>query len=366
MLGIHVRDFDAMMERAEALSALALAPPLGAVGSRRICLADPDGVLVEIMENDPLPDLDQEADGPAVRFVTMSVPDLNVARRFAIDGLGLVEVEPGLLHDASHEALWGLAGAKRRQAVFSAGNVLLEIVQYEDPVGDAWPEGYRITDLGILNVAYLYAERWQLAQAFRAAVSAGLRPNMPDLVDLGPVLVMYGNDPQGFSIEFVQIGREHFSDTGFVSRPADERLQSSIEVSAPLSAVWSRIAALDRWADWTGGFQARLFREGRDGRCGVGAVIELYNDRQWILMEVVAWDLERKITFAVRSGFGTENHVVEWRLGPAAALGTIATVDVRYNIAGDGNDKFHQALSENLQADLTRLKKFCEEAHGFD
>lgn len=41
-----------------------------------------------------------------------------------------------------HKKLWGLAGATCQSFVVRAGDSLLEVVQYVDPVGKLWPSGY--------------------------------------------------------------------------------------------------------------------------------------------------------------------------------------------------------------------------------
>lgn len=360
MLGIHIQDFDALLHRLQARSCAPLTEPIGSAGERRICLIDPNGVLVEVMEKDPLPLDSAGIEGPAVRFVTMSVPDLDEARRFAMEGLGLVEAETGQLHNASHEALWNMAGARRRQATFDAGSLFLEIVQYQEPAGEPWPIDYRITDVGILNVAYLYEKRWQLSELFRRAVLAGFRPNMPKLADLGPVLVMYGADPLGFSIELVQIAREHFPDTGFTARPADEIVRASTIIAAPIGSIWSRIEKLDRSADWMGGYQSRLLRSGATYMYGLGAIRELQNDHLWVLEEVIDVQPERQITLRVRSGLPTENHVTSWSISGASGGGTKVEVLTRYTLSSVEKSAFRQDLESQIQADLGRLKDLCE------
>src|SRR5688572_26102795 len=139
LIGIHVDDFDAALDRLARTSGRLLGGAVGAAGSRRVCLRDPDGILLELMEDDPCRDRVTTPARPevpvATRFVTASVHDLDRARRFWIDALGFSERRGLSLHAPEHEALWGQSGAQRRAAVLGAGDFLIELVQYERPQG---------------------------------------------------------------------------------------------------------------------------------------------------------------------------------------------------------------------------------------
>ena len=47
-LGLHVDDFDATPERLRKAGVQAVADPIGTVGARRICVRDPEGVVLEL------------------------------------------------------------------------------------------------------------------------------------------------------------------------------------------------------------------------------------------------------------------------------------------------------------------------------
>ena len=89
------------------------------------------------MEDDPLPEFNRRGrvDSPsAIRSVTVSVPQMSDAAAFFETGIGL-KPSTVALHTPEHEALWGLAGASRESRLFDGGEVLIEVVQYLDPVG---------------------------------------------------------------------------------------------------------------------------------------------------------------------------------------------------------------------------------------
>ena len=90
-MGVHVVDFDTALANLARLGSEPLAPTQGQPGQRRAVVRSPDGVFVEIMEDDPLPQPvgSERGDCPvAVRSVTLSTPNLeaSVAYLTAING----------------------------------------------------------------------------------------------------------------------------------------------------------------------------------------------------------------------------------------------------------------------------------------
>ena len=53
IVGVHVTNFDARLNSLQAAGVQPLTPPIGAAGSRRVCIKDPEGNIVELMEEDP-------------------------------------------------------------------------------------------------------------------------------------------------------------------------------------------------------------------------------------------------------------------------------------------------------------------------
>ena len=217
-----VDDLDAVVERARGAGSEPLTEPVGEPGERRVCLRDPDGVLVELMEDDPRSDAPRErprADiGAVARAVTLSVPELDRSRRFFADVLGLAAAEGVELHRPEHEALWGLAGAERERVCLWADDFLVELVAYSKPLGRPWPEGYRISDLGILNIAFGFRRRSEFDDAWRRCSAAGVEGNGPPL-RLGAWSVVYVNDDQGFSVELLHVEPWYEGRLGFRPRP---------------------------------------------------------------------------------------------------------------------------------------------------
>jgi short-subunit dehydrogenase/catechol 2,3-dioxygenase-like lactoylglutathione lyase family enzyme len=222
MISFWVADLDRAIERATEAGTPPLTEPVGPAGSRRVCVRDPEGVLIELMEDDPRAPQPRERPRPeleaAARSVTLSVPDLEHSGRLFAGVLGLGAVEGVELHSPEHEALWGLDGARRRSLSLWADDALVELVEYTQPRGEPWPPGYRISDQGLLNIAFGFKKRAEFEEAYRRCREAGLRGNGPP-VRLGAWSVVYVNDDQGFSVELLHVEPWYEGRMGFRPRP---------------------------------------------------------------------------------------------------------------------------------------------------
>ena len=222
MVGVHVGDFDATLDRLAGLGSLPYTRPDGPPGDRRVCIPDPDGNLVELLERDPLesvaPALERPDLGAAVRVVTVSVPDVEAFCDRAERGLGLVS-EDLELHAPEHDRLWGLEGTQRRSVALRGAGVALEVVQYEHPEGRRWPDGYRLSDLGYMNVAVGFRDTGEFDHRLTTARAAGWRPHGKAL-EAGVFKVVYLDDADGFDVEMLCPRRWADRLTGFSPRKA--------------------------------------------------------------------------------------------------------------------------------------------------
>jgi short-subunit dehydrogenase/catechol 2,3-dioxygenase-like lactoylglutathione lyase family enzyme len=222
MISFWVADLDRAIERATQAGTPPLTEPVGAEGARRVCVRDPEGVLIELMEDDPRAPQPRERPRPELesvaRSVTLSVPDLERSRRLFAEVLGLQAAEGFELHAPEHEALWGLDGAKRSSLSLWADDALVELVEYTEPGGKPWPPGYRISDQGLLNIAFGFPKRVEFEETYRRCREAGLSGNGPP-VRLGAWSVVYVNDDQGFSVELLHVEPWYEGRMGFRPRP---------------------------------------------------------------------------------------------------------------------------------------------------
>ncbi len=220
MIAFAVDDLDLAIDRATSAGSAPLTDPVGGPGERRVCVRDPDGVLIELLEEDHRADRPRPRPRPGVpaaaRSVTLSVPDLERSRAVfeGVFGLAVAETQ---WHRPEHEELWGLAGAERESVALWADDMVVELVQYLDPPGRPWPAGYRVSDQGLLNIAFGFSRRAEFEDAQRRCAEAGLRPNAPPL-RLGAWSVVYVNDDHGFSVELLHVEPWYEGRMGF--RPA--------------------------------------------------------------------------------------------------------------------------------------------------
>ena len=218
-LGIHASDFDQALARLGE----AATPVLdgGRAGRRRAVARDPDGVLVELMEDRP------RSGGPATRrrpevqaevvYVRASVPDLERSVRFFAGVTGLSPLAEPIIHAEADEALWGLAGARRLAAELHSDGPVLELVQYLRPAGRDRPADYRISDLGLLNVAFGSRDLARYQTAKGRLIELGHRTNEEMRLDFAATV--YGEDDQGFSVELLYLKTGSEGLAGFEPRP---------------------------------------------------------------------------------------------------------------------------------------------------
>jgi catechol 2,3-dioxygenase-like lactoylglutathione lyase family enzyme/uncharacterized protein YndB with AHSA1/START domain len=372
-LGVWVRDFDAALERLARLGTLPLTTPLGRAGARRACVRSPDGVHVELMEDDPLPESAAPARAGcpvAVRCVTLSVPDAGRTSAF-FQGLGL-EPWRGALHTAAHEASWGLRGAQVRSRVLRAGDVLLEVAQYVDPPGRPRPADYRISDQGLLNIAFGAHSRADHSRIYERAVAAGAKPNCaPIHLPFGGVT--YVNDADGFSVEILWL-KPGFADRdwGFEPRkiasrpdPDTHSVEARVFLSAPPEHAWHIATDHERMAAWSGFKPVTVTKAGADERNGYGSQRTMHGPAGSVVEEVVGWDPQHSCRYRVVAGSPFVDHQGELQFEPRDG-GTELTWRIRFRPRVPGTGIVLRALLQRMLHDALsrRLKPLIESTRG--
>ena len=311
-VGIAVNDFDQVLRKVSALSAIDPPATTGRQGARRACVSDPEGNLVEIYEQDPLTLVDGanthvlRPEVPAVvRSMRVSVPSLEDARHSFVDAMGLQPVAGFQLHTAEDEASWGLPDARAKTLLVRSANFLVELVEYLAPEPQRWPAGYRISDQGFMNIALGYRDTTDYDRSFERAISQGMRPN-GKVTDIGVFRVMYVNDPEGFSIEMLNARRRFWSISGFNSH--EPYVEVETDIRAPADEVWQELtnhAGMDGWTI----FDCSILREGQPDPYGTGCIRELTAPGLRITEEITAWDEERRhYAYQLRTGAPFRKH----------------------------------------------------------
>ncbi len=227
MISLWVADFDDCLARLKQLGSPTETEPMGMIGNRRVCVKDPEGVLLELMEEDPRAQVLRgrpNSELPvAVRSITLSVENIEQSKQFFMAVLGLKAVASQedaafTLHEPAHEALWGLEGARRKQALLWAHDFLVELVEYSDPKGAPRSQDYRISDQGLLNIAFGFRSLREFNRVYRRCVDEGILGNWRPL-HLGAWSVVYVNDQQGFSVELLMVKPWFDRFMGFKAKP---------------------------------------------------------------------------------------------------------------------------------------------------
>ena len=372
-IGLWVEDFDSAMGRLGAIGTRPLAAPAGPRGARRAFVRSPDGVYVEIMEDDPLGPAAPPGrnDCPvAVRSVTLSVPDLDRSVSF-FRGLGLEEWQ-GTLHKTEHEAACGLYDAWVRTRVLMAGDVLVEIAQYLDPLGRPWPRGYQISDQGILNIAFGARNKADHALIYERAIAAGATPNFRP-VHVPGAGVVYVNDADGFSVELLwaKPGKSDrkwgFEPMSIERRPPPDThaVEARVHIAAPLRHVWQVVSDHEAMSAWSGFNPVVVSTEGQDERNGHGSRRTMKGPAGSVVEQVVAWDPPFRYRYRVVEGSPFVCHQGDVQLEERNG-GTELTWRIRFRprIRGTGailRTVMQQMLKSALR---NRLKPLIESSSG--
>ena len=369
-MGVHVHDFDQTLANLARLNTEPLNGIQGEPGKRRTCVRNPDGVYVEIMEEDPLPQSpgsERQGCPVALRSVTMSTPSLEttVAYLTAVNGHGPEDIT---LHSPEHEALWGLPGASLERALFRSGDVLIEVVQYLNPIGQPRPKDHRISDQGILNIAYGARTRPDHTQVYERAVAFGARPNCKPLHFNGGGIV-YMSDHLGFSIEAVWMpAGKHDLKYGFEPLPRNQRPQhdklcvsGQVEIAAPLAIVWKVLNDQSAMSQWTGFDSVQRTHDGTPEPDGYASERAMKGKPGSVVEQITAVEPMRCIRYRVIEGGPLQFHNGEIRLEP---LGESCRVHwtircgSRYPLMGGVLRRFMQTLLEKMLK--TGLKPYAE------
>ncbi len=216
---VHVQDFDATLARLSK-AGVPLVGPIGRqAGARRATIQDPDGVFLELWEQDirvdgALARLRPEINA-AVRGIRASVPNLEQSTRFFVDVLGMQHTDV-TVHTDEDEAGWGLGGAKRDLTTLVSGDYFIELAQYRVPKPTPRSDDYDLSDRGFLNIALGSRARgpWEAAVK-RVSATAGAEVHL-ELPLSEVAAVTYVDDPDGFSVELTYMEESADKDFGLV------------------------------------------------------------------------------------------------------------------------------------------------------
>jgi len=310
MVGIHVVDFDGFLARLSEFDISPMSPPKTFNGARRVCIRDPEGVVLEIMEDDPrntCPGSRTRSNVPVVtRSIRISVENLEKSRRFFVDALGLVEEHDLVLHTPEHEVLWGLPGAECKSLLLWAGDFLVELVQYCNPLGKPRPANSRISDQGLLNIALGFRSKKALDNIYNRCEAMGYKANSRP-IHFGCWAVTYVNDDQDFSVELLFVRPWYDRFMGFLPKPKNS-IAVEMLLAAPLAQVWDGLIDHEAMVEWWPLKKVSLIKEGSDSRNGPGAVRYMQGPGMSLKEEVVSWNPPYSYEYRLLAGAPLKDH----------------------------------------------------------
>lgn len=201
ILSLVVPDFESILERLTATPRWYAIT--GTPSRRSLWVTDPDGILLEILERDPLgaPDVRvEDATLTAIRAVSLTVPDLGRAQQFWISAVGLTRCSP---EDTPFNPFPGRFEVRPHgweQVLLKGGNLIVRLLKPRDGVALRRP-AYRICDVGVLNVAAIVDSSDAFRTLIKRVRERGYRFTTEEAMEMGDAAAVYGHDDQGTSIE---------------------------------------------------------------------------------------------------------------------------------------------------------------------
>lgn len=296
VLGIYCADFAGVLGRAVKFGGRQLEPVNGERPEREVLLEDPEGNRLRVFETDPLrtstPLLRPEMK-TAVRSMTLSVPELDEAVDSFSRAFGLAQQGDTRLNGDD---------ARPRRALLQADNFILELIEH--PAPQPWPDHYRISDQGFMNIAIGYRDAEQFDRAFAVACDAGFTPNGKP-TEIGVFKVMYVNSPQGFSVEMLAARKRFWRLSGF--KPVCAYLENTVWIDAPLARVWQDVTDHQNMGMWCL-FNGTVVQPGSGDANGLDAVRQLSFAGLRVTERITRWQPNESFSYSLVAGAPLKNH----------------------------------------------------------
>ena len=173
----------------------------------------------------------------------------------------------------------GPGGRRHAKRSVRCGEVLIEVVQYVDPAGKPRPDDYRLSDQGILNIAFGARRKPDFDAVYQRAEAFGAKPNCRPVHLPGAGSVVYVNDPHGFSVEILRT-KPGLADRIFgfepratytATRPGHPPDRTPGQHQRVGRHVWEAITDQGNMAQWIGFDPVTVRKEGWTQRHGAGS-----------------------------------------------------------------------------------------------
>lgn len=198
-LALEVSDLQSCHRSCTQRGVKGLSPIRQIAGKDYFVMTDPNGVLVEVATASRPIGADV---GARLVGVALSVPNLEVALQSFHHAIGCPIIDSAAVDKGP---LWDEPACQKRSVLLDAGTVWLEINEYRGLTPAPWPEGYQISDHGLLNVAFGSRSADEIRAIYQRMVAANFKPNSELVSSAGQVVLTYLNDSQGFNVELLMV-----------------------------------------------------------------------------------------------------------------------------------------------------------------
>lgn len=306
IIGIHSWDFEQTLARLQGSTECKLLAVKGEQGQRWLMVVDPDGNYVELSEADPLVEQDKNyPEIPAtVRYVRMSVADINQAQLLWQSSFGLTENSSAQLPEYHDEVLFPKHAPIYQQCLLKGQGILLELRQYSQPLPQARLASHNVTDQGIMNIAIGADSVVEWNDYYNGAIQQRCHPNGKPL-DVGVFKVMYVNEPAKENIEILYPRPWAYSITGF--NPSGAFARGDIEVCASIESVWQCITDHNNAGNWAF-FSSKLVRAGDKEKNGLNALRKITLCGLSFQEEITGWHEQQAYLYRLKSKWLIRNH----------------------------------------------------------
>ena len=161
---------------------------------RHLVLADPDGILIELIE---APVLLPSHRSSRIVGLGLTTLDMTTAVQDFCEGFGFHPCEDRF----DPAALWQKNRTLERVQTLQLSDMCLVLSQYRD--SRPRPVDYCLADIGIMNFAISFPHAEDFDNCFRKTSTMGMQPNAEPVIVDGKASVVYQNDRQGFSVEML-------------------------------------------------------------------------------------------------------------------------------------------------------------------
>lgn len=140
-----------------------------------------------------------------VHHIALTTPDIDRLSRFYIEAFGFAEVSRGGwgVGNPWNDSIVGLTDSSARTVFLGAGNVLIEMFQYESPVGRPNRPDRPVNDAGYTHICLSVTD---IEDEIHRLEGLGMRFHAPVQPRQSgrPWQAMYGRDPDGNIVELLE------------------------------------------------------------------------------------------------------------------------------------------------------------------